>query len=219
MSATPTGGDAPPAPSLRPGTADDAAAAAGLHASRISEGFLAALGPGFLELLYHRIALDPGAFLIVAEESATVSGMIAGAVDVGGLYRRFIRHEGVRATTRALPTLVRNWRRVFETLRHGSEAASDAELLSVAVAPRCEGKGVGSRLVGEFQAELRRRRVDVADVVVGEANTSARALYERCGFVVAESFELHPGTTSIRMRWAASGTASDHRGEPSGPTR
>ena len=53
---------------MRPGGPDDAAAAAALHAGRITEGFLPLLGPSFLGRLYRRICLDPGSFLLVADD-------------------------------------------------------------------------------------------------------------------------------------------------------
>jgi ribosomal protein S18 acetylase RimI-like enzyme len=53
---------------VRRGTPADAATAALLHESQITEGFLSHLGRRFLERLYRRIALSESSFLLVAEE-------------------------------------------------------------------------------------------------------------------------------------------------------
>jgi ribosomal protein S18 acetylase RimI-like enzyme len=206
------------------GTAD-AAAAARLHAEQIAEGFLASLGPRFLTHLYRRIALHPSSFLLVAtdggvtvnagaaddrraaedigvaEDGERCCGFIAGSVDVGGLYRSFLRHDALRATASALPRLVRQWRFALQTLRHGSDGPDGAELLSVAVAPSERGRGIGARLVTAFLTELGRRHVDRAHVVVGASNEPAQALYRGAGFAEDRRFELHPGTTSVLMTW------------------
>jgi len=189
---------------LRTGTEADAATAADLHASAISEGFLALLGPRFLRLLYRRIVRAPGSFLLIAEDEAGTSGFLAGSVDVAGLYRAFLWRDGFVAAAAAGGRLVRSWRRVLETLRHGSgDAAGGAELLAVAVAPAARGRGVGSLLVRGFLTELGRRGHHTAHVVVAAHNDDAVALYRRAGFAEAERFEFHAGTTSLVMQWKA----------------
>lgn len=189
---------------LRTGTEADAATAADLHAGAISEGFLALLGPQFLRLLYRRIVRAPDSFLIIAEDDAGTLGFLAGSVDVAGLYRAFLWRDGLVAVVAAAGRLVRSWRRVLETLRHGrGDTAAGAELLAVAVAPPARGRGVGALLVRGFLAEVERRGHHSAHVVVAAHNDNAVALYRRAGFAVAEQFELHAGTTSLVMHFPA----------------
>jgi ribosomal protein S18 acetylase RimI-like enzyme len=189
---------------LRPGTEADAAAAAALHAGQINEGFLAILGPGFLSRLYRRVARVPGSFLLVVEDGTTTIGFLAGSTDVRGLYRSFLLRDGAAAALSCAGRLLRSWRRVRETLGHGTgEAADGAELLSVAVDPAARGRGAGTLLVEGFLAEIKRRGQDAAHVVVGADNHTAIALYGRAGFTTGRHFELHPGTESLVMRWPA----------------
>jgi ribosomal protein S18 acetylase RimI-like enzyme len=189
---------------LRTGTQADARLAATLHAGQISEGFLATLGPRFLTRLYRRVALFDGSFLLVAEStSGTRVGFLAGAIDVGSLYKRFLISDGLVAAVAAAPRLLRAWPRVLETLRHGSNDKSEpgtAELLSVAVDPLARGQGAGTLLVNGFVDEARRKGAVSAEVVVGSDNRGAISLYSRSGFEQVEEFELHPGTRSLLMR-------------------
>jgi len=213
---------------LRLGTVGDAPAAAALHASLISEGFLASLGPRFLCHLYRRVARDPGSFLLVAEVGGSVAGFLAGSVDLRALYRRFVLRDGVTAGVSVLPRLLGALPRVWETLRHGgggegsggdgsggegSGGAADsgagsgsdgsggaAELLSVAVGPAWQGRHIGVALVDRFLAESERRGARAAQVVVGADNAPAIALYRRAGFSPARTFELHRGTASLLLR-------------------
>jgi len=198
-------GDAPEV-TVRAGGPGDAAMAARLHATRISDGFLSFLGEAFLTRLYRRVTRTPGSFLLVADAGGAVVGFIAGSADVGALYRGFLVRDGVAAGLSAAPRLVRGWRRVLETLRHGSGGSGSGrgtELLAVAVHPWHEGRGIGARLVAAFLEQATARGATEAYVVVGASNVGAVGLYARAGFVADREFELHPGTSSLLMQWTA----------------
>lgn len=187
---------------LRTGTVGDAAAAAALHAEQISEGFLTILGQPFLTRLYRRVARTPGSFLLVVEDGTAAVGFLAGSTDVSGLYRSFLVRDGAMAALACGGRLLRSWRHVLETLRHGTanSGSAGAELLAVAVDPAVRGRGVGTLLVGGFLDEVGRRGQQEAHVVVGADNETAIALYKRAGFGTAERFEMHSGTGSLLMR-------------------
>jgi ribosomal protein S18 acetylase RimI-like enzyme len=186
---------------LRTGTAADAMAAAAIHASQIREGFLASLGPRFLDRLYRRVPHVPGSFLLVLEAEGRIVGFLAGSVDVGTLYKEFLVRDGAFAMFGCAWRLVRSPRRVLETLRHGtSEDRGEPELLAVALAPEARGLGGGSALVEGFLTEIARRGRSTAHVVVASGNDRAVALYRRPGFAVVERFELHRGSESLLMR-------------------
>ncbi len=214
----------PPSPGrARLATPADAQAAAHLHVARIDQGFLSVLGPRFLGRLYRRICLDPGSFLLVAVRgdrpgSDAVVGFVAGSVDVPGLYRSFLWRDGLVAAVPALGHLVVHWRRVVETLRHGSSDGAGtgrgAELLAIAVDRSTEGRGVGGALVAAFMDQLAERAVDAAHVVVGADNEGAVALYRGAGFEAVERFELHPGTESLLLQWDRPGPSEPRRAAP-----
>jgi ribosomal protein S18 acetylase RimI-like enzyme len=194
---------------LRTGTDGDAAAAAALHAGQISEGFLTFLGPRFLRRLYRRVARTPGCFLLVIENDGTMAGFLAGSTDVSALYRSFVWRDGVAAAFVSSGRLLRSWRRVIETLRHGTGGAGEGtELLAVAVDPTARGRGAGTLLVEGFLNEVRRRQQSAAHVVVAADNATAVALYRRNGFHMVKRFELHSGTESLVMQWPTPDTES-----------
>jgi ribosomal protein S18 acetylase RimI-like enzyme len=189
---------------LRTGTVGDAAAAAALHAGQIGEGFLTILGSRFLRRLYRRVVRAPGSFLLVLEDDATTVGFLAGSTDVAALYRAFLWRDGAPAALACARQLLRSWRRVMETLRHGTGGAGEgAELLAVAVDPVVRGRGAGTLLVEGFLTEIGRRGQGAAYVVVAAGNETAVALYLRAGFHPVKRFELHPGTESLLMQWIA----------------
>jgi ribosomal protein S18 acetylase RimI-like enzyme len=189
---------------LRTGTYSDADTAASLHAKQIGEGFLSFLGPAFLRRLYRRVVLVPQSFLLVVEDGSTTVGFLAGSTDVAALYRTFLWRDAPAAALACSGRLLRSWRRVIETLRHGAGSSGEsAELLALAIEPAARGRGAGTQLVEQFLSEVRRRRLDAAHVVVSAANEAAVGLYRRAGFDVVDRFELHAGTESLLMQWAA----------------
>jgi ribosomal protein S18 acetylase RimI-like enzyme len=189
---------------VRTGTDGDSDTAAALHTGQIGEGFLTFLGPAFLRRLYRRIARAPESFLLVVEEGTTTVGFLAGSTDVAALYRAFLWRDGPAAALACSFRLLRSWRRVIETLRHGTGGAGKgAELLAMAVDPAARGRGAGTFLVEEFLSEIRRRRQNAAHVVVAGGNETAVALYRRTGFEMVDRFELHAGTESLLMQWVS----------------
>jgi ribosomal protein S18 acetylase RimI-like enzyme len=179
----------------------EAAPAAGLHAQRITEGFLPTLGAPFLARLYRRIVRDPGSFLVVAVEDGSVVGMCACTEDLGALYRAFVVRDGVVAGLRSAPRILRSLPRVIETLRYpGAEDAADlpeAEVLAVAVDASCSGRGIGRAVVEAALAEFDRRRTPAVKVVAGGDNDAALGLYRATGFSDAARLEVHAGTESV----------------------
>jgi ribosomal protein S18 acetylase RimI-like enzyme len=183
----------------------DVAGAATLHAGQISEGFLSFLGTPFLRRLYRRITRSSTSFLLVARQDGDLAGFVAGSTDVAGLYRSFLVHDGLPAAAGVIRRLLPAWRRVIETVRHGSAKGPGRgrgpELLAIAVEPGHLGRGVGRSLVASFLDEVVDRGYDAAFVVVGADNAPAVGLYERAGFQTVGQFELHPGTDSRLMQW------------------
>jgi len=186
-----------------PGTEADAPGAAALHAAEISEGFLPTLGPVFLRRLYRRIVRSEGSFLLVSSDELGLVGMASATEDVGGLYRAFLVKDGPAAAVAAAPRLLRSWRKVIETLHYpaAERALPSAELLSVAVAPRGRGQGLGAELVAGVNEELRRRGVDDAKVVAAADNKAALRLYEAAGYRRTATIEVHGGAPSEVLTW------------------
>lgn len=196
---------------LRPARLDECAAAGRLHVEGIPTGFLSALGPRFLDHLYRRVLRwDGGLLLVAVEEPAhggpgTVVGFIATTTSTKALYKQFLLHDAIPAALAALGPLVTGWRRVVETLRHGTSdgpgLGRGAELLAIAVDPSARGAGLGRQLVEAFLADVQARGGSEAYTVTAADNPASVALYRACGFVPASEFELHPGTTSLVMQW------------------
>jgi ribosomal protein S18 acetylase RimI-like enzyme len=191
----------PPAQSIRPAIAGDARQVARLHCDSISDGFLSSLGEPFLTRLYRRMSNTQGCFLFVADAGAGVAGFVAGTVSTRKLFSAFVRRDGLAVMLRSGLTMLRSWRRVLETLGHGSSSPSgaraDGELLAIAVDTACRREGLGAQLVERLLDEMARRGARTVEVVVGAENAGALSMYRRAGFVERRRIELHAGVPSL----------------------
>ena len=124
-------------------------------------------------------------------------------------------HDGLLAGAIAAPQILRNARRVFETLRYTTHDGGEVpkpEILSVAVDASVAGRGVGRALVERSQAEMVRRGVPAAKVVAGSDNAAALGLYRACGFEEVARIQVHAGIESSVLVWQA-----DREGRRSAP--
>jgi [ribosomal protein S18]-alanine N-acetyltransferase len=65
----------------------------------------------------------------------------------------------------------------------GRAVAGEAELLTIAVAPAAQGRGIGAALIDDFLAKAKLRQSESAFLEVAENNGAAISLYVKKGFV------------------------------------
>jgi ribosomal protein S18 acetylase RimI-like enzyme len=78
------------------------------------------------------------------------------------------------------------------------ERATTATLFALYVSPRARGRGVGEALVGAVLDEARRLGKSEVVLEVTNTNTSAQALYARCGFAPTGAVHEHPRQGDLR---------------------
>lgn len=71
------------------------------------------------------------------------------------------------------------------------------ELVSMYVRPRARGRGVGEALVATVIGWARQRNAASVHLWVTETNSHARALYERCGFMLTGERQPLPSDPAI----------------------
>ena len=76
-----------------------------------------------------------------------------------------------------------------------------AEVVSIAVAPRCRGKGMARALLANTLRRLKRRGVTRVSLTVKIGNHAARTLYEKLGFVKTRTVRgyYEDGADGVRM--------------------
>lgn len=185
---------------------EDAPRLAELHCTRISEGFLASLGPRFLARLYRRVVRSRDAFAVVVERDDAVVGFCAAASDVRRFYLEFLVRDGVFAALSAPLQIVRATPRVVETLRYPAATGDlpHAEVLAVATDAGVAGQGLGGALVRAATDRLQTRGCPEVKVVLGATNERAQRMYARGGFVRRADITIHEGVHSEVLVWTRS---------------
>lgn len=173
-----------------------------LHESEIHGGFLASLGRGVLHTLYRELARSPHAVVLGAVEDGRVIGMICGATDTKGVYRRFLLRSAWRLAPRMAFWMLSPSRlfRLAETLLYPMKKTSvdlpEEEVLNFCVDRACQGKGVGQRLFERLVKEFAQRGVRRIRIVTGASQKSAQRFYDAAGAIKACDASVHRGTQS-----------------------
>jgi ribosomal protein S18 acetylase RimI-like enzyme len=196
------GGRLPPAPvRLRSMAEADVPAVVDVHRRSFPDFFLTFLGPRFLRLLYREILREDGRGAFVAEDGAgRVVGFVAGVDRQVGFYRRLARRRwpafALAAAAAALrrPSTIPRLFRALGRSKAGREAAAQALLMSIAVAPEVEGRGVGRALVAEFIEAMKRRGAAAVSLATDrEGNDRVNRFYLGLGFRVARTYPTPEG--------------------------
>ncbi len=189
--------------SVRSMKPEEARIVARYHRDEIPTAFLSSLGIGFLSQLYKAITRSPHGFVFVAVDSkGDVCGFISGTVSVESMYRWVLTRRGWLLGILALPKALR-WstvRRLVQSLRYPSQIGSeypDAELLSIAVAPRAWGTAAAGKLMNALLGEFRRRDCSSVKVVVGVELERANAYYVKHGFRLAGTISTHGDPSNV----------------------
>lgn len=130
---------------------------------------------------------------------------IAGALDLTPVYRSLLRRWPalllLLAPSLLIPT--RLWR-IIEIVRYSRKAADGeeavslpaAELLSVAVAPSCRGRGHAASLYAELARFFIEREQEAFKIVVGSELEGAHCFYRRMGAEPRAEIAIHGGAPS-----------------------
>lgn len=169
---------------IRTLTAADTPAVAALHLGSL-QGLLTRLGDPLATAFYRAAIRVPATIGLVADEGGPI-GFVLGTQQADGYYRRVALASpfavGARLAWRAVrePGLLRG---------QGEVEAIGPELLFFAVAAERRGEGLGGKLLGAFEDELRARGLRQYELTVEADNAAAIAVYEHRGLERTAEFE------------------------------
>lgn len=171
-----------------------------VHLASFRGFFLTFLGPAFLLELYSGILADPSGIAFVAQDDGQIVGFVAGASESAGLYSRLLRHRWWRFALVSLAPVLRNPRIVPRLLRAIKKpkleraAGNEGTLMSIAVLPEKQGRGIGQALVQAFLAEAIRRGLSKVNLTTDKVdNDAVNLFYQRLGFVCVRHFTTPEG--------------------------
>jgi len=182
---------------LRPFRAQDAQAAASIHAEGQPGTFLTSLGLTFLRGLYGQMAISPLCYGYVACDDGEVVGIVVGTVDSGAVFKELIWRRGLGLALPVAWAIVRRpslLPKVFQTLLYPSKVEAEpgeAELYFIGVRRDWRGKGIGQVLLQALAQESRRRGMLSMGLIADAENEPARRLYGHSGMREIRRFTLY----------------------------
>jgi ribosomal protein S18 acetylase RimI-like enzyme len=178
---------------VRAARREDLEAIVGVHLRAFQNFFLTSLGPRFVFELYQGFYESHDARLIVAEVEGAVGGFAAGTLSPERFFRRLLVARWFRFGIAALGAVMQRPRtvlpRLFGALGYRGERPphlSAAALLSaIAVDPRCQSLGIGSRLIEAFCNEASSHGLAFVYLTTDrDRNEASNSFYLRHGFKV-----------------------------------
>jgi ribosomal protein S18 acetylase RimI-like enzyme len=190
---------------VRPMAQRDLPAVVAIHLAAFPNFFLSFLGPRFLRVFYGFIVSDGIAIVALADGSLT--GFVAGVSEPRFFYRRLMRRRFVTLLLAITPTVLRHPSTLARVTRRARQRTSTdnhvpegAELMSLAVDPKQEHRGVGRALVAAFAksvAAAGEKRLwlttDAAD------NDRVIHVYESQSFSRSREFVTAEGRAMVEM--------------------
>ena len=171
-----------------------------IHLESFPGFFLTFLGHDFLILLYQGIQSDPEGIVLVATNGGQIEGFVAGVLHQSGFYQGLLKKRKWAFVAAALGALLRRPSiapRLGRALMRPSEvrqSSAEACLMSIAVCPESEGRGIGQQLVEVFCDELARRGASAVCLTTDrDKNDSVNRFYQRLGFRLSNPFVTPEG--------------------------
>jgi len=179
---------------------NDVNAVVKVHLSSFQGFFLTFLGHQFLSELYAGIVADSTGIAFVYREEARVLGFVAGTSQPAGFYSRLLHRRWWRFASASLIPILKNpliIPRLLRAIRKPQDDPNQPDtgtLMSVAVSPEAQGRGLGQALVKAFLEEAAERGLKHVDLTTDKNNNdSVNQFYQRMGFRCSRNFVTSEG--------------------------
>lgn len=187
-------------PSIRQMTSTDVSAAVQVHLHSFPGFFLTFLGPAFLRELYVATLMDPSGISFVAADGTDIHGFVTGTTQPVGFYRRLLRCRWWRFTLAAVlpvlkrPSIIPRLLRAFSMPEQATQQEGRGTLMSIAVLPEAQGRGIGQALVWAFLEATAQRGLRQVDLTTDrDGNEATNRFYQSLGFVCERTFVTPEG--------------------------
>ncbi len=172
-----------------------------IHLKSFPGFFLTFLGERFLFELYDAILLDSSGIEFIYQSEGEIYGFVAGTDQPSGFYKRLLVQRWWRFALAAIPATIRKpsilprLLRAFSMPAQPLPAPNCGTLMSIAVAPSAQGKGVGKILVRAFLLEASKRGLEYVNLTTDADNNDTVNV-----FYVSQGFRLHRTFTTPEGR-------------------
>ena len=147
------------------------------------------MGSAFLTLLYRAIITDSSGIAIIAEQKNKIIGFVTGTSQLPGFYKRLLKKHLIGFLKASLkgffrrPSILPHLLRAFSMPGQPLPAENCATLMSIAVDPDYQNRGIGKLLVNAFIKEARSRGSQYVNLFTDALdNDAVNRFYQSLGF-------------------------------------
>jgi len=178
-----------------------------VHLQSFPGFFLTYLGERFLRELYTAILQDPSGIAFVYQEGGLL-GFVAGTDQPAGFYKRLLSRRlvpfGLASLGPALrqPHIIPRLLRAQNTPTEADPGEGCGTLMSIAVTPSAQGRGVGGQLLQAFLEEAKGRGLAEVNLTTDRLdNEEVNQFYQRHGFRLTRAFSTPEGRAMNEYRY------------------
>ncbi|WP_316840670.1 GNAT family N-acetyltransferase [Pedobacter gandavensis] len=168
-----------------------------LHDNSFKGFFLTSLGKSFLEVFYKGILGHEHGFGLGAFHGEELVGFAIGTNNNTGFYRAILKKNSLKMLLASFPNLIVNpssvKRIILSLLSFKNTEYSDIPvLLSICVSGNKEAKGIGKKLLGAFENEIKvAGNSQLILTTDAKDNDYVNQFYGRNGYILVQSFLQH----------------------------
>lgn len=178
----------------------DVEAVVHVHLQSFKGFFLSFLGTNFLREFYTATVEDQSCIAFVYDNIENISGFVVGTTAPSGFYRKLLKTRWWRFALAAAmpavkqPAIIPRLFRALSMPENAFRAPHRGTLLSLAVLPHLQGKGIGKSLLQMFLSEAARRGLQAIDLTTDRTqNEPVNHFYQKSGFFCERHFSTPEG--------------------------
>lgn len=179
-----------------------------VHMQAFPAFFLTRMGPAFLKIYYKTVSQMPDGIVLGAyDECDHLVGFCAATARCHGFNKRLLLRNFFTYGMLAVRVLFTNFSAIIHILKNLSkkseqieDAGEYAELLSIAVSPAAQGRGVGKQLLAELEAQaLILATGEISLTTDADNNEKTIGFYKSVGYEIFYEFITYPARKMLRM--------------------
>lgn len=192
---------------IKPVTSDSVERLVDIHLVAFQRFFLTELGTDFLFTYYNAVRKNNRGVLLGCFEGDVLLGFCAATTLSVGFNLYLVKKNFFQFTKRGISIICRNPRALVRLLKNftkSNPSVSDegnyAELLSIAVSPTAQGKGVGKLLLSDLEEVLRKKGVIQLSLTTDfHDNEKTLKFYLTMNYQIMYDFIAYPNRKMYRL--------------------
>jgi len=178
-----------------------------VHLSAFPNFFLSTLGAGFLKTYYRCFALHKSGNLIVAMMNNKVVAFAAATSECRGFNTSLLKSNLFAFGWRLLVLLFTKPMAIVHLAKNMTKTSEEvvdnedyAELYSISTTAVVQGKGIGSKLMEQLEAQLKEQGVEKVSLTTDYVgNEATLGFYKKNGYGVLYEFVTYPNRKMYRL--------------------